>query len=173
MQNCLSSHQLILGYTANTRSQHCSSTALSHNFSPLLWSLWQGTAVSSPHHFWGQILHSTAVFVYRTRSEHGMHTLDPAVFLLATPPPDYTIYATLESSYTWPSVWAKKVGSKSHDVGGPRIVCATSYTQTDIGFPFKQGQESTPACPFEPAISLQQRDRVSTCQTQEDGWPSR
>lgn len=33
-----------------------------------------------PHHFWGQILHSTAVFVYRTRSEHGTHTLDPAEF---------------------------------------------------------------------------------------------
>lgn len=77
---------------AGPAEEACSSEALSCNLSPLLWSLWQGTAVFWLgvvfffHHFWGQILHSTAVFVYKTRNEGRTHTLDPAVFLLASPP---------------------------------------------------------------------------------------
>lgn len=81
----------------------CPSSALTQNACPLLRALWQGSGFvlfcffpfSFFHRFWGQILHSTAVFVYRTRTECRTHTLDPAVFLRPSPPPDSTIE-------TWP-----------------------------------------------------------------------
>lgn len=57
----------------------CSSKALSQTSLPCC-GLSGRALLCFFHYFWGQILHSTAVFVYRTWNERRTHTLDPAEF---------------------------------------------------------------------------------------------
>lgn len=95
--NCLSwkyriaSHhtQLILEYTADPGSQPCKGLPAPPKPCHITSLPCCGLSGRAPlfffHHFWGQILHSTAVFVYRTRNERRIHTLDPAEFFFWHP----------------------------------------------------------------------------------------
>lgn len=106
--------QLTLEYTADTQAQPCWGSLLFQspvtNFSPLLWSLWQSTAV-----FFSLFLRTdpslnSCVCLQDLKWTQDTHAWSSRVFLLASPPPDYTMYSALRSNYNLPLVWAKRVG---------------------------------------------------------------